>query len=381
MTNLVVFTNELEVDAKGWAQIAPWGDHPAVATEIQPDGSYRRFRAIQRIDRTAATEMVNHCGRRVGRGFAVGLDIFEGHPDAPVIGDRWANKSPVGTVAEVQVRKDGLYGRPIFNPAGAQLIEGGRKLGMSGRWTAQCVGEENGVRVYRPDMLKSVGVTPNPNLPVEMLNECDLAGVDPSTQPQNNIMNKTAIIAALKGCGVELANEATDEQIEQGLAKLGAVLKGVPAIEQARDTAQARATELANERDALKEQVASLTGERDSARVQFTNERTARKGLILDAAQRDGRLTPADRPSWETKLETDFANASDELAKRKPTVKTTPVTDAAGSRKVELANCTSFGEVVTHFVNSGKPKSAAVDEAIKAAPDLYAEYRKTGGQF
>ena len=136
---------------------------------------------------------------------------------------------------------------------------------------------------------------------------------------------------------------------------------------------------LITERDALKTQAATLTSERDAARVQFANERTARKGLLLDGALRDGRITAAERPQWDGKLETDFANSSEELGKRKVTVKTVPLTGDAGGRRTELTNCASFAEVVTHFVNSGKSKGQALDEAIKAAPDLYKEYRVTGG--
>lgn len=48
-------------------------------------------------------------------------------------------------------------------------------------------------------------------------------------------------------------------------------------------------------------------------------------------------------------------------------------------RPAELSNCHDFAAVVDHFVRLGKTKTEAVRAAIEAAPELYRNYRGTGG--
>lgn len=54
----IAFTNEIQIDHDGWAQLAPFGDYPGQAMLRQSDGSIARFAAIQRLDRAAAHTMV-----------------------------------------------------------------------------------------------------------------------------------------------------------------------------------------------------------------------------------------------------------------------------------------------------------------------------------
>ena len=85
LISLVSFTNQLEMDAHGWAQLAPFGDYPGQALLRQTDGSTLKFTAIQRLDRAAAAAMVakfKSPWHRVKRYFT-GCPIFVGHPDAP----------------------------------------------------------------------------------------------------------------------------------------------------------------------------------------------------------------------------------------------------------------------------------------------------------
>ena len=54
---------------------------------------------------------------------------------------------------------------------GEQLIANKQYRALSGRWEAEYVGEENGAKVYRPTKFLSAGLTNQPNLPVQLLNE------------------------------------------------------------------------------------------------------------------------------------------------------------------------------------------------------------------
>lgn len=326
--DFVVFLNTAEVAGDGWAQLAPWGDYPGMAAETLPDGTVRRFKAVQRLDPAAGADLVNafRANQRRLQKFAVGLDIYEGHPDSPSVGHRWPDKAPRGTICDLEVRESGLYGRPIFNNVGAAMLQKPEKVGFSTRWLA--VQADPSQPIFRPRSLLSVGLTPNPNLPVEMLNECEQAGEEATTPT----MNREKILAWLKGQGVELANDASDEQIDQGLAALGSKLKSLPAIEQENTTLKAAQTELTNERDTLKTQVSTLTTERDASRTEFANERAKHVDARADLAIREGRITEAQREEWKGRLTADFSNAVEAIEKLK-VLKTTPA-----ERKADVSN-------------------------------------------
>ncbi len=141
---------------------------------------------------------------------------------------------PKGLIADLQCRPDGLYCLPVFTNEGRDLLNAGRKLFFSGRWTSDELPAENGRRIFRPAELKSAGLTPHPNLPVHHANDLppsppsgERAGVrgrgDDGNQPQPplNQMNKKLILDLLATHGVTFANDASDEQIVVEIQKLG----------------------------------------------------------------------------------------------------------------------------------------------------------------
>jgi hypothetical protein len=120
------------------------------------------------------------------------------------------------------------------------------------------------------------------------------------------------IIAWLSKHGITLANEATDAQIAEALTQLEPKFANTAALEQ----------------------------ERDAARARFANERKARIDAELGRAIRDGRITDAERKTWETRLagEAQFANELAALASLAPKIKTASITSDRGERKAELAS-------------------------------------------
>jgi len=355
---LICITNEVTPGDDGWAMIAPYGDYPGVATLSNEDGSFTRVRAIQRLDRKAADQMVGKFKSLWGRvrRYVTGAPIYLGHPDAAAIGHRYSDKTPKGMFSDLEARDTGLFGKPVFTNEGLQLLT--KFPAMSGRWTADEVGTEihqgQRVKVFRPAELKSAGLTDKPNLPVELLNEFENEQTDSET---NDTMKKETIIALLKKHGVELANDAKDEQLETALDTLCA--------------GAGKAVELANEKTGLESQVAehkeslkakdetigSLTKERDAAKQEFSNERGARIALTLDHALADGRITPAEKPAWKTKLEADFANSSEALAKKTPAMKVRPATAGLGDRKGEgtiTDRTAKVQELVNDAMDGGK---------------------------
>lgn len=353
--------NELSTDDQGWALLAPFGDFPSRAVVITPGGEVSRLDAIQRLDRPAAEAMFEHfnsTGQRVRRFFR-SVPIFHGHPDVPKLGDSYADKSEKGAVIGLQVRADGLYWRPAFNGAGAALLDGSTKLFPSGRWTSEPAGEENGRPVFRPSRLISVGLTPRPHLPTEMLN--DTPSQAPNPEPQ---MNKTTLLAWLRTCGVELANDATDAQIEAALATVHGRTQRAVELANAAETLATRETELAAART---ETAAKAT--------EFSNERAGRITDLLDAQIRRGVLTEAERARWQTRLAADFANERDELLRLEPKLKT--ASEADGKRKgTQFANAGERREAVLAAVKAKQDAGLSYDDAFARVrtekPELFA---------
>ena len=318
-TELITIINELSIGADGWAQIAPFGDYAGVAMVPDGKGGFTKERAIQRLDKIAVTQMANEYQRssRGLSGFFKKRPLYEeGHPDIPVGGSQYPNKHPVGLFHNLACRDGGLYGEPILTDDGEKLIASKTYRALSGRWAAEFVGQEDGVNIYRPVKFLSAGLTNQPNLPVELLNETDSSADRTRTTHHATVCssagnhnhepkpNMTKIIAWLSRQGITLANDATDEQVETALAQLDPRL-------QTNDT-----------------------------HGQFANERKARIESELNRAVRDGRIAEADRATWQQRLasEAQFTNELAALEALKPVIKTHSLTLGRGDRKIELAN-------------------------------------------
>jgi hypothetical protein len=377
------FANELAMNADGWAQLAPFGDFPGRAVITNSDGTVTRFDAIQRLDRAAADAMVRNfysLGNRVKRFFK-SCAIFNGHPDMPDAGGRYPDKSPKGVIADLRVSDEGLFCRPLFNNEGEALLNQPARLFFSGRWTSTELPTENGRRIFRPDELKSAGLTANPNLPVEHINDrSNCAAVEsgytssqnaarppspsrkaggslgevaqslasnPSTI--NTEMNKQPLLQLLAAYGVQFTNDAGDQQLL----------------------------------DALAQTLASLAGERDAARNQFASERKSRIASLLDGALTEGRITAGQRSDWERRLGDDaaFANESTALTRLPKIIKTASILEGAGQRKIEIANAGLRADAVQTLVKVEMERAhcdypAAFARVREANPALFAEMKE-----
>jgi hypothetical protein len=317
---LITIVNELSIGPDGWAQIAPFGDYAGVAMVPDGKGGFTKERAIQRLDKIAVSQMANEYRQnsRGLSGFFKKRPLYEGHPDIPVGGDQYPNKHPVGLFHNLACRDGGLYGEPILTDDGEKLISSKAYRALSGRWSAEFVGQEDGVNIYRPVKFLSAGLTNQPNLPVQLLNEVEPhQPPTPSQQPKRN-MNK--IIAWLSRHGITVANDATEEQFEAALAQLDPKLQSPVTT--------------------------------DDTRQQFANERKARIESELNRAVRDGRITDADRANWRQRLadEAQFANELAALESLKPVIKTRSLTLSRGDRKVELAHATDRRHLVSEVL-------------------------------
>lgn len=344
---LVQVVNEFTIGDDGWAQLAPFGDHPGVA--LTPDGPRT---VIQRVDQDAGVALRKSLLSFTGRAsrFFRSVPIFNGHPDVRAMAAKYPDRSPKGYIGDLQVRADGIYVLPILNEDGAALINGERRLGLSAYVAAEMQPVADGqTPVARWTQLHSAGLTDRPNLPVELLN----SKTDTETMTPK-------LIAALAAVGITLANEATEEQI----------LLGITNLANARDQALADAKSKA---DAL----AATTAERDTARTDLANERAARITDELGAAVEAGRIPEADRGLWQKRLEVGFANEVIALRKLEPTLKTRGTLANSGDRRAQAGERSTV-ELINEAVGEirkGNPDltfQTAYAQVVREKPELFA---------
>jgi hypothetical protein len=336
----ISFTNELAIGDDGWGMIAPYGDFEGIALTPDDNGGVKREIAIQRMSREFVTQMVNsyNANRRGVTKFLTAAPIYHGHPNTPDPREarKYPDHAPKGVFANIAARDDGFFGEPILTAEGAQLVASRRAPYFSGHWATELtddVVERNGakLRVFRPTEFIAAALCPNPRLPVQMLNDKnDFADAEaPAENPpdsgitQNANMKPTPkIIAVLSKHGIQMTNEATPEQVDAAIEQLGAKAESAQAqftnektqLETAHAAALQAATTKATDAES------KLT----AASAQFTNERAAHIQTALDTATKDGRITAADRPAWETRLgnQAQFTNELAALGALPPKVKT-----------------------------------------------------------
>lgn len=354
---VVTLPNELTLENDGWAMLAPYCDTRMQGTPENPEAFRQRFpevpldaqgrvTVIQRVDRESATALANEFNSLTARvrRFFRGAPIYHGHPDVPGMQSRYPDASEHGLISRLEAREQGLYCLPIFNARGSDLLGTKPGLGFSAYWKGEPDSAEGGHLVYKPTRFLSAGLTSTPNLPVELLN----------TAPEMELKKLIALLVALKAPGLALANDATEDQVTAAIEGLAPHL--------------ATSVTLANDKT-------TLTTERDQLRVQFENERKAHVGSLLGAAVADGRITEAERPTWEQRLGANFANESEALAKLTPKHKTAPAAD--GNRSAVTGAAAAERELIA-LANAkidatpSLPWQKAWDLAIAEKPALFA---------
>jgi hypothetical protein len=408
-------TTRLSLDAEGWALLAPFGEHRKTR-RVRVDGVSRDEHFIQVLDNAAAAELVKSEGSlfgRLRRAF-VGVPVFKRHPDLvdhspDVIGAREQGaKIPIGTIARIRLGARGIEGQFSLTPEGAAAVENEGLEYPSPLWEVAAIGQRDGATVVRPTRLLSVGMTDHPNISgVDSLANANANTPAGTTQTPGNyesrITNseqttdpmKHLLIGWLAAQGVVLANDASDQTVLDAVQKINLDRStNVTALGNEKTTLGSRVTTLENEIAAGKSALQTEQEAHGATKTTLANaqeslktERKARIELLLDKAVQEGRITAAERPQWAGSLanEAEFAAKFDELAKKTVTVKTTTTIGNQGDRRTTgdtaLANCADFAGAVADVVAAGKTKSAAVDEVIRLRPDLYTEYRNTGGKI
>lgn len=333
---LIGFENEVALGAAdNWVMIAPYGDHEYELGDQK---------VIQRFDREAADAMVTWFDSLAGKVVRLfqGIPLFNGHPDHndPETQKRYPDKRVHGRFVALDARADGLWGQLLPEASGKAMVNSRLKVKLSPRWYAadKPVATENGVPVYRPIVLASVGLTNRPNIQgaptLPLLNE------EPENKEKTGMKDLLLFILGKLG----FANEAPAEGKEADQTLLGKVKSGLESVFTKAGQADTLTTELANEKQARTADVKKLTGELDTAKTAFANERKARVADLVSAAIGDGRITAAEKAAWERRLTADFANEAPELAKLAKKVKTF-ANERPGTKRVDQAAAGAVTEI------------------------------------
>lgn len=324
--------NQVALGDDGWALLAPFGD-TAYPLKI----GNRTETVIQRITKENATEMVNAFKSVVGKvnRWLRGSPIYLGHPDDPQTGHKYPVKDQVGMFADLEVRDNGLYVKPIFNSKGAEVLDKPEKYYFSGRWPVKLTGKRGDMAVYEPINVTSIGMTRNPNLPTEMLNT------------ENDFMDRTKLIAVLAKAGITLSNEATDAQVEAAIESIGA----------AKLTAE---TTLANERKTI----VDLNAELKTLKDQNEAARKSEIESLINERITSGVITEAEKSLWQSRLNANFVNEAPALKALQPKLKTQQNQNVSGDRARNPNTGDEAGAKLIQFANEAKA------ELLKAHPDM-----------
>lgn len=320
--------NSLEAitDDRGWTVI--------------PFGMWRHAAGWQRFGQLEAESIVNAFKSTWGRfkRAIVGLPIFKGHPDNPDLANQYPDRTIYGNVADMEVRDEGLAIKQVLTEAGGRLVANGKDR-ISPNWYVEETGEKkNEMPVFVPIAIKSIGLVDKPNIP--NLSLANALTNDPM---------KDLLLKALKALFPTLSNESTDAEILEAVTSL---------------TKRPEPTALANVQDQLAAKTKELeivTADRDAQKaradagaIALANAKTAEIKEVLDGAIKDGRITAADRKTWETVLANDLDAGKRILANVKAKVKTSP--RVASETAAELDR-----KAREEFANGGKPVANSGD--------------------
>jgi phage I-like protein len=217
-----LFNRAGELPADAWFQVVPRGEWPHTGES----GKQR----LQVIDDAALDAMVNSFKPKV----LVDQEHFSY--------DSEKSSEAFGWIAEVQKRTDGLYGRIEWTDLGTTAIANKRYRFASPVWLPRDVQALDGNKV-RPTRLDSVGLTNTPNMVgiLPLTNREEFRRTDAADSNHNKNQAPMKNIAALLG----LTAEASEDSI----------LTAVNALKNRATSAETKHTEIAAERDELKNRV------------------------------------------------------------------------------------------------------------------------------
>jgi hypothetical protein len=284
--------------------------------QLSPLGVFPHHRGLQNVDKTALEEIVKNFKSffaRLGRRFA-GLPFYVGHPDVEGY-DSASDRKAYGWIMDLEAREDGLYGRTKWSDAGRNLIGSGHYKFLSPTWNVAKIGEQNGRAVFRPTHLISVGLTNQPNLPVQPLANSEDAHETETLVGVALPLSPAASEGAQSGFPDNNGSlESTSHSAPPGPP--APVANSAPGANSRSDSA--RCNILPDAASHLDRRISDLTASLANCQQQLAVLEEQLITNVLDNAVAQARILPVERKLWHNELRENFSAASASLANAKP---------------------------------------------------------------
>lgn len=259
--------------ADGWFKISPYGKFRGKTPGRPQTVSLDNAKAME-------SEFNSMLGK-LGRMFR-GIPIYHGHPD--VDPEIWPDDRRIGKITKLEARPDGLWGYAEWNSIGEENKREGWWIYPSPRWD-----QPAGMPNFSPDRLISVGLTNTPRI-----QESDPV-FNSLLETQSNTTMDPKLIREKLG----MPPEATDEEV---LAKIESLIQAATEAESRVTEAESAKTTAENAAAAEKQAKDEMACSLQTAEANVISFREAANNSILDLAEREGRITHAERAEWAAKL-------------------------------------------------------------------------------
>ena len=351
--DLIPLENTLSL-GDGTVMVVPYADVPI---------DLPRVKGVQRLGKQTAEALVNRWNTLTGKlaRMLKPAAVYVGHPDSKHFANQGHTDSGAyAWIKRIEAGADALLIYPEWEEPGRTLLANKTYRWFSPFFAGVKAGVENGVQIYEPMWLKSVGLTNEPNWPVEPLVNQKPGG--PAAENDGGHMDLLQRLIAILGLGKDGADDANEEGVVATVTKLVEAARKIREMIEARWDAQDAAyaavpneatddarmlavlahvdgqlQELTNQHTEATGQVEPLEQKVTDLESALKAERGARVELLVNQAITDGRLKLADKDGKTVEL----VNAEGEafetmvttLVNADPVVKTVPKTKDLGKRE------------------------------------------------
>ncbi len=317
--NIYALANELNLgDPRSGTIRIPFGRWDFGEKKLE-DGRTVYF--VQELGADGAAKIAAKINQGVAAG-EKGVPVYWGHPDVPELAHKYPDKRAKGWIKSAAVEGGALV-------LAVEWLEDGATDGFgwfSPYWGGPARDLGQGKWLKTIEDLTSVALVNIPNiqefrLANELQGKVNNNESGESAGESEEKMDRAKLIQALG-----LPETASDEDVFAEIEKI-----------------KAKAADAETKQQAAEAEKDTANTERDEAKAELANERAAHRGLLLDQAIAEGRISVAGRAAWDKRLSDDFAAGKVALANEKPlktksAVTETPAGKASSIDLVALAN-------------------------------------------
>lgn len=346
---IYALANELNLDRSNTGTITvPTGtwDYGQKKVESKGGGGERTLFFRQTLTLDGARAIAAQIADSIAKG-EKGVPVYWGHPDVPELAHKYPDKRAKGWITSASVEDGSLV-------LTVEWLEENATEGFgwfSPYWTGPVTETGDGQAMMNVNALASVALVNMPNIQeFRLANE--LQDTNNAAQAEKgNTMNITKEeLCKLLG----LPPEATDEQIRTALTEAG----------KAKEALATEKTKL----EAANEEAKAAKNECEQVKAELANEKAAHRGILLDNAIADGRISVAGRAAWEKRLSDDFKAGSVALANEKPLKRESAV---AGKKPATAADVNLVALANERMAkNPGMTYTTAFAEVMREHPEV-----------